>query len=113
MKVIISGSRYSKDYNELKKAIKASGLSITEIVSGNCSGIDTLAIKWANEFKIPCKIFEAEWKNYGIRAGPMRNKKMAEYGEALIAMPGGSGTASMIKEAKRKRLPIYIHTYIT
>ena len=48
-----------------------------------------------------------DWEHFGRAAGPIRNKKMAEYADAVILFPGGKGTASMLKEAQKAELTIY------
>jgi hypothetical protein len=95
-KVIIAGSRNVTDLDLVAGAIEASGFPISEVVSGGAPGVDTLAEQWAREHGIPVTRFPAEWSRYGRRAGPIRNKEMAVYGEALIVVWDGkrAGTKS-------------------
>lgn len=110
MRVIIAGGREVTDPKVLLDAIKASGFLITEVVSGGARGVDTMGEFWASSFGVPVKRFPADWKTYGPSAGPIRNQQMAEYAEALIAIPtGGPGTASMIRIAKKQGLRVYVH----
>ncbi|MFD1444284.1 hypothetical protein [Thermoactinomyces vulgaris] len=53
--------------------------------------------------------YPAEWKKYGKKAGPLRNAKMAENADALVAFWDGKsrGTKDMIETAKRRGLRIY------
>lgn len=84
-------------------------LPITEVVSGRCStGADAGGEFWAKTRGVPVKPFPAKWKKFGKAAGPIRNGEMAEYGGALIAFPGGSGTADMVKQAAEKDLTVII-----
>jgi hypothetical protein len=110
MKVIIAGSRSCNDYNLVRKAIKDSGFDITEIVSGCAPGIDTVGMDIANEYHIPVKRFPANWNRYGKGAGLIRNIEMAEYADALVALPGPNsvGTIDMIAQARLKGLKIYV-----
>lgn len=57
------------------------------------------------------KVFPADWNKYGKKAGPIRNKKMANYAEALLAIWDGKscGTKNMIQQAKENNLRIYVH----
>ncbi len=101
MKTIIAGSRTITSYDVIQKAIEASGIEITEVVSGRARGVDTLGEDWARTNNIPVTQFPvtpAEWKRYGKRAGYLRNRKMGEYAEALIAIWDGKsrGTGHMI-----------------
>ena len=49
MKCIIAGSRTINDYDILVKAIKESGFAISEIVSGEAAGPDTIGITYGNK----------------------------------------------------------------
>lgn len=65
---------------------------------------------WAKRKGIPVKRFPADWNQYGRRAGPLRNREMARYADALIAIWDGKsrGTRSMIDEALREGLEVYV-----
>jgi len=113
MRVIIAGSRSIHDYSVLLKTMnsaKDAGWEVTEIVSGGAYGVDQLGERYANEFEIPLKRFPADWNKHGRTAGFIRNEKMAEYADALIAIWDGksSGTAHMIKQAERSNLKLMI-----
>ena len=130
MKIIIAGSRTITEYEIVLQAIQNSGFEITEIVSGKARGVDTLGERYAKENNIPIKEFPADWDNidvegavirihpisakkYNVKAGFVRNAQMAEYADGLIAITNGSsGTADMIKEAKRNNLKIYVETLV-
>lgn len=110
MKVIIAGSREITDYELVEECIKDSEMEITEVVSGTCRGVDKLGERWARENKIQIKQFPANWAEKGRDAGKIRNKEMAEYAEALIAIWDGEslGTKNMIETAKKTGLKIRI-----
>ena len=80
---------------------------VNEVVSGGAFGADAGGQNWARRNGIPVRVFEAEWKRYGMRAGPMRNALMAEYADAVVLFPGGRGTESMYQEAKKNGIKIY------
>lgn len=109
MKVIFAGSRHGRPPLELAQAILNSGFEITEVVHGGASGVDSQADELARQAAIPITIFKAAWKNAGKAAGPIRNRAMAEYADALIALDGGDGTGDMIRAMKRVGKPVYIH----
>ena len=116
MKVIIAGPRDFFRRQELEQAIAdalTEGIEITEVVSGKARGVDTMGEDWAVANGIPIKGFPADWKKHGKSAGFLRNRQMAEYGEALIALsycPNPSpGTSNMIREAKNKNLKVHVH----
>jgi hypothetical protein len=113
MKVIIAGGRDFNDMTALVAAIKESGFEITEVVSGRASGADMLGLYWARANGVPETHFPAQWDIFGKASRLIRNRRMAKYADALIAMPGGRGTASMIAEARKRGLPVYEPTSTT
>ena len=123
MITIVAGSRSITDYEIVKEAIEKSGFDITCIVSGGAKGVDSLGEQYARENGIELKWFPANWEDfsepclrrfnrsgrpYNALAGPRRNREMAEYAEALIAVHNGSsGTLDMIRQAKSRGLPMF------
>jgi hypothetical protein len=84
-----------------------STLGITEVVSGCARGADAAGERWAEMRSIPIRRFPADWDKHGKRAGPIRNRQMAEYADALIAFPGGRGTQDMLRQARERGLLVY------
>jgi len=111
MKVIVAGTRTVRDPSIVVAAIGASPFHITEIVEGDAPGVDRIAGFLAAQWKVPCKVFRANWAVYGNNAGPRRNQQMAEYAEALIAIWDGvsRGTADMISRATIRNLPVFVY----
>lgn len=114
MRVIIAGSRTITGETArhlVWNAINNSGWagSITEVIHGNARGVDAAAGEVA-EPHWPVKVFPADWARHGKAAGAIRNREMAEYADALIAIWDGKsrGTENMIDEARRCGLPIHI-----
>lgn len=113
MKTIIAGSRHITDYTLVERAVKASGFSITEVISGHAFGVDMLGEKWADLHGIPKRQYPAIWRVNGkldMKAGKKRNIKMAEISEALIAVwdQVSPGTAHMLNVARRKGLKVFV-----
>lgn len=110
MKTIIAGSRGIQDPGIVEKAIEGSGFTITEVVCGGAPGVDTLGFDWGWANGLPVRTFNADWKKHGKGAGPIRNRRMAEYADALIAVWDGKskGTANMIKLAKLFKLRTFV-----
>jgi YspA, cpYpsA-related SLOG family len=110
MKTIIAGPRDFTNYDALTAAITGSGFEITEVVSGGAEGVDSMGERWAREHGVPCRTFHAQWKALGRAAGPIRNGRMAEYADALIAVRKGDspGTRDMIARASRKGLKVCV-----
>jgi len=87
----------------------ADPIQIYEIISGGAKGVDSCGEKFASSYLIPKKIFPANWKNHGKAAGPIRNKQMAEYADALLLIWDGEsrGSASMKREMEKLNKPVY------
>lgn len=111
--VVIAGTRTITDYDAVVTAIEESGYTITEVVSGTASGVDTLGERWASEHDIDINRFDPD--DYADPDNPepkfhRRNRAMAEYADALIAVwNGSSGTAHMIECAKEAGIPYTEH----
>ena len=111
MKLIIAGGRDITNYSLVLSGLAESQFIPTEIVSGMAPGVDTLAIQYATENNLPLKEFHANWSLYGRSAGPRRNRQMAEYADALLAIWDGKsrGTKNMIEEANKRNLSVYVY----
>lgn len=89
-----------------------------ELVYGCARGADTLAYNWAISKGLKIHAFPAQWKKhkgekYDLNAGFKRNIEMAEFADALIAFWDGEskGTKHMIKEARKRGLPVLLELY--
>lgn len=100
--------------NEMRYAIEASGFDLTSIVTGDAKGVDTCAIRYAQNNDIPYVSHPAKWAEQGKSAGPIRNwRKIIREADATIAFVRkytwvSSGTASAIAETVVKNIPYYI-----
>lgn len=118
-KIIVAGGRKFFDYPLLKKEVtkiakkcEKKGLMI-EIVSGGAKGADYLGEKLAKKKGFRVKKFEAEWDKHGNSAGMIRNFKMAQYANILIAFWDGKsrGTGNMITQMKKVDKPVRVIRY--
>ena len=114
MKVIIAGPRnFIPPKATIGAALAASGFGPREIVEGGAAGVDSSAAIHAERHGIPCKTIRADWEAHGKAAGPIRNREMAEYADALLVIKRAGidspGTSSMIREAARRGLPIHVY----
>lgn len=109
MKVIIAGGRDIRDYDAVKSAVEESEFTVLQVVSGAAKGVDYMGELWSEWRDVPCKRFPADWNTHGKAAGPIRNKQMAEYADALILVWDGKsrGSASMKREAIAAGLKIH------
>ncbi len=111
MRVVIAGGRDITDYQMVVSAVTQSKFDITEVVSGGAPGADSLGERYAQATGIKLTIFKADWDTHGKAAGPIRNREMAHYAQALIAVWGGKsrGTGNMIEQARKLNLPVFVH----
>jgi hypothetical protein len=120
MKLIIAGSRTINLpellLNDLMCNIVGRGWeTVHELVHGGCpSGPDKACadlIKYYEEDScdIPHKVFLADWETQGKAAGPIRNKEMAEYADALLLIWDGESRGSANMKANMLKLgkPVY------
>lgn len=108
MKILVCGGR---DYWNWDKVQEILTPYFSEpgntIIQGGAQGADALACKFAKEHAIPMEVFRADWKNDHDAAGPLRNYRMLREGkpDLVIAFPGESGTAHMVRIAKEAGVP--------
>ena len=109
---IVAGGRTYSDRNRMREILTEEAL--TFIIEGDASGADSLAGKLANEIGIDYIKVPALWATRGNSAGHRRNALMARIlvkladGNPimLIAFPGGTGTAGMVKIAESLNIPV-------
>lgn len=84
-------------------------ISIPGLIRNVRVGADWFAEQWANERAVSLDVVHANWTKYGPSAGPRRNQQMLDmllrragdgYDIAVIAFPGGRGTADMVRRAR-------------
>ncbi len=75
-----------------------------EIISGGASGVDSCAADYADDHKIKLTVFLPEYNIYGRAAPIVRNKKIVDQADLVIAFWDGisKGTLSVIEYAKKK-----------
>ena len=105
MRVLVCGGRDFHDCGAVWRVLMDlhEAEPISSVIQGGASGADSSAMTWALSEGVPCIEYKADWKSYGRSAGPLRNQLMLSDGkpDLVIAFPGGSGTADMVKRAER------------
>lgn len=114
MKTIIAGMRDFHHYPTLLRAVKLCPWYISTVVSGGATGVDKLGELFATDHDLPIQSFPVtreQWNEFGKKAGPMRNRQMAENAEALLAIWDGKsrGTKNMIETAQAKGLHVHVY----
>ncbi len=102
MKLAVVGSRDFSDLSVIQKVLTVDVNRITEIVSGGARGVDTAAAHFADKQDIKLKIFLPDWDKFGRAAGPIRNRKIIDYCDEVIAFWDGKspGTKSSLMMAR-------------
>lgn len=117
MRVLVCGGREFDDWVLLSSTIHAEldkrGLVNQDIfdlhsppitvIQGGAKGADFLGRVWAKMWGFPYEEYPADWKTYGKSAGHIRNQQMLDAGkpDIVLAFPGGTGTADMVRKAKK------------
>ena len=101
MKVAVIGSRNAM-VNELELYIP---VQCSEIVSGGAKGVDLCAREYAKKNNIKLTEFLPEYSIYGKAATIVRNKKIVEYSDLIIAFWDGysKGTKFTIDYCKKSK----------
>lgn len=119
MKVIFSGDRNWKDYDlvlDVLKRIIRKYVNV-EVVQGECDGLDKMAKKAAIECNVIHHDYPADWKQFGRKAGPIRNRQMikCENSEMCVAfhdnIEASKGTKDMINAAKQAGINTVLVTH--
>lgn len=125
MNIIIAGGRDFKDNDLLVSTLdnfifsNNVDLEKLKIIAGEATGADELGRKYAKDHNIDLKEFNAPWATMGNKAGPFRNKLMADYAikykdkddEAILfAFWNGTsaGTKNMIYQAEKHGMKVII-----
>lgn len=109
-RLIVAGSRDFYGYDVVREVLDGLDPPPSVIISGTARGVDRLGERWAIENGVAVHPFKADWSAHGRRAGHVRNERMAEEADALIAFWDGSspGTAGMISIARQRGLAVRV-----
>lgn len=103
LRILVCGGREYDDYETLSAYLdNFHEPQPIVIITGDAKGADFLGRVYAKLCGFEWIEFKAEWKKYGKAAGPIRNQQMLDKGkpDLVIAFPGGTGTADMVRRAK-------------
>lgn len=107
MNIAIIGSRNFTDFELLSSTILnylfENKLTVTSVVSGGAKGADSLAEKFALENYLKMTVFKPDWKQFGKRAGFIRNTLIIENCDIVFAFWDGksNGTKDSIDKAEK------------
>jgi hypothetical protein len=85
----------------------------TIFLTGGCRGADMIATEEARALHYEVQVFEADWKEHGRAAGPIRNRQMLDQKpDKVIAfhpnLDKSLGTADTVREAKKMGIPVEV-----
>lgn len=111
MRLLVCGGRRFSDLAMLTRCLDALPRP-TVIITGGASGADFLAEQLAASRRIPTLVYPAEWSRWGRDAGPIRNALMLDEAKPThaLAMPGGPGTADMLRRLHWAGVPVTLGT---
>lgn len=102
MKVAIVGSRTYNNYDQAFSVLEHMIEPDDVIISGGAHGADAIAKDYALEKGYAYVEYKADWDKYGKSAGMIRNGKIVEECDYVIAFWDGksSGTKDTIQKAR-------------
>ncbi|MCT0215436.1 DUF2493 domain-containing protein [Synechococcus sp. CS-1330] len=95
---------------------RSSGRLVHLLLHGGARGADAAIGRAAQQLGWSALVMPAQWQLHGRAAGPIRNRELLEQAVAravarsspgcltsvlVVAFPGGAGTASLVREARR------------
>jgi hypothetical protein len=120
MKVLVTGDRRWTDYDAVWREL-AKLPTGTVVVHGAARGADSLADKAARRLGFEPRAYPADWEQYGLAAGPIRNRLMLKEehrpGEPIDRvltfhgdLPNSKGTRDMVGAARKAGIPVDVYT---
>lgn len=113
MKIVVCGGRYYDNREAVHRTLNYMDgqFDITRVATGGANGADALAANWAAIANVPYVkyvVTKEDWDRLGKAAGPRRNGIMLreEQPDAVVAFPGGRGTADMVRRARENGLRV-------
>lgn len=108
-RIAIIGSR---DFptSQLVEAYVASLPDDSIVVSGGARGVDSWAVQAAENRGLEVKVFDADWRTHGAKAGPIRNASIIASSDHVTAFwdRKSRGTLNSLVLASEGGLPIII-----
>jgi hypothetical protein len=105
----IVGSRHFPS-REVVQSFLRSLAQDTVIVSGGAEGVDSWSVEIGRLLGMKTRVFEADWRRHGRKAGPIRNGEIVRNIDELVAFWDGEsrGTLNTIALATEAGLPMRI-----
>ena len=106
--IAVLGSRTFSDFDLMKKVLDCEGKFI--LVSGGAEGADSLAERYADGKGYEKTIFAPDYETYGNAAPLIRNEKIIDECDKIIAFMVGEtpGTMGALALARKKNKPAQV-----
>ena len=113
MKLAVIGSRSFQDYPRFQRVMANLKTPVELIISGGAEGADSLAERYAKEYGTSILIHHPNRARDGTRCYAVRNQKIVDGADALLAFWDGlsRGTKMTIDKATRAGIKIHIVRY--
>lgn len=115
MRILVCGDRHWTDRGVIERTLSALHFQshVTEVIVGECYGVDTIARGVAFELGLTVRQFVADWSRWGRAAGPRRNRAMLEAQPDLIVafhdnLEASKGTRNMVAQARHEGVPVIL-----
>lgn len=113
MKILICGDRYWNRPEVIKQYLRPLNNNGDVIITGGAFGADWYANLFAKEMGLQTVVVEANWKEFGKAAGPLRNKQMLDLNpDKVVAfhsdIKNSKGTKNCVEQAKDRNIPVEI-----
>lgn len=121
MIVLMCGSRDwgspSRPHAETERAFVKRVVDLLDpkdrVIHGGARGADSLSGAYAKLAGLKVTIYEANWRQFGRRAGPIRNQNMLDLGRPELVIyftedrdNPTTGTRDMVERARRANKPV-------
>lgn len=117
-RLLITGTRHGWDHDHLKTVLHEWYRTLSEygqevvLVHGDADGVDRQARDIWLAMGHPVEPHPAKWKQFGMKAGPMRNTEMVQlHADQCIAFPDKTSVGTHDCASKARRWGIPTETY--
>src|SRR6267142_4007175 len=118
MRVLVCGDRYWLNSKVIEDQLRrfTGSKPDAHVIHGCANGADTIGGNIAFRMGFEVHEFPAQWKVYGLAAGPIRNQRMLDEGRPDLVLAfhndiaNSKGTKDMIKRARKAGIPVEIIT---
>jgi len=111
MNLVVSGSRSITDERAVEQILSQYMSFGDPLIVGDAGGVDAIAAALGRRRFMKLEIHHPDWSTHGKKAGPIRNAKMLEDADLLVAIWDGKsrGTKNTIDTALRLKIETHVY----